>query len=93
MAKNFDKFNKFCNQYDLHADGIEEEVIQFLKGKFPKAFNAAKKDLLNDNGGDEEELPSPGSIYAYLSTTEDSKFFKLLEEWFKENYPDDELKQ
>ena len=43
MAKNFDKFNKFCNQYDLHADGIEEEVIQFLKGKFPKAFNSAKK--------------------------------------------------
>ena len=92
MTKNYDKFNKFCNQYDLHGDGIEEEVVEFLKGKFPKAYNDAKKDLMMDNGGDENEMPSPGSIYGYLSKTEDDKFFNELKNWFKKNYPDDELK-
>ena len=43
MGKNYDRFNNFCKKYDMHSDGIEEEVVEFLKGKFPKAYNGAKK--------------------------------------------------
>ena len=35
--------------YDMHADGIEEEVVEFLKVKFPKAYDG-KKDLMDANG-------------------------------------------
>ena len=43
MGKNYGKFNKFCKKYDIHSDGIEEEVVEFLKGKFPKAYDVLKK--------------------------------------------------
>ena len=43
MEKNYDKFNKFCKKYDMYSDGIEEEVVEFLRGKFPKAYEGAKK--------------------------------------------------
>jgi len=92
MSKDYDRFNKFCQNYDMHADGIEEEVIKFLKSKFPKAYDEAKKNLMDENGGDEEEMPSPGSIFAHLSNDEDDKFYSSVENWFKENYPGDELK-
>lgn len=41
MGKNYGKFNKFCKKYDIHSDDIEEEVVEFLKGKFPKAYDGA----------------------------------------------------
>ena len=91
MAKDYDRFNKFCEQYNMHADGIEEEVVEFLKVKFRKEYSNAKKDLMSENGGDEEEMPSPGSIYAHLANSEDDNFFSSVENWFKENYPGDEL--
>ena len=47
MSKDYTKFNEFCKNYDMHADGIEEEVVEFLKGKFPKAYDGAKKDLMD----------------------------------------------
>ena len=92
MSKDYDRYNKFTEKYDMHADGIEEEVVEFLKGKFPKAYKAAKKDLMSENGGDEEEMPSPGSIFANLSDNDDNEFYTSLENWFEENYPGDELK-
>ena len=75
----------------MHSDGIEEEVVEFLKGKFPKAYNGAKKDLMEANGGDEEEMPSPGSIFAHIDGSDDDNFFSMVEGWFKNNYPEDEL--
>jgi hypothetical protein len=92
MGKNYDQYNKFSKKYDMHADGIEVEVVEFLKGKFPKAYNGAKKDLMDENGGDEEEMPSPGSIFAYLTDAEDKEFYSSVENWFEKNYPGDELK-
>ena len=92
MSNDDAKFNKFCKKYDMYADGIEEEVVEFLKEKFPKAYNAAKKDLMDANGGDEEELPSPGSIFSHLSDDNKDEFYSLVENWFKEKFPGDELK-
>ena len=92
MSKDYDEFDKFCKKYDMYADGIEEEVVVFLKEKFPKAYNGAKKDLMDTNGGDEEELPSPGSIFAHISNDDKDEFYSSVENWFKENYPGDELK-
>jgi hypothetical protein len=92
MSKDYDKYNKFCENYDMYADGIEEEVVEFLKGKFSKAYNAAKKDLMDENGGDEEEMPSPGSLFAHLSNDEEDEFYSSVENWFEKNYPGDELK-
>ena len=91
MGKNYDRFNKFCKKYDMHSDGIEEEIVEFLKGKFPKAYNGAKKDLMDANGGDDDEIPSPGSIFAHLAETNDDNFYSSVEGWFKKNYPDEEL--
>lgn len=91
MVKKYDKFNKFCKKYDMYSDGIEEEVVEFLKGKFPKAYNGAKKDLMNTNNGDAEEIPSPGSIFAHLADSDEDNFYSSVEEWFKENYPGDNL--
>ena len=92
MSKDYDRYNKFCENYDMYADGIEEEVVELLKGKFSKAYNAAKKDLMDENGGDEEEMPSPGSLFAHLSNDEEDEFYSSVENWFKENFPGDELK-
>ena len=75
----------------MYSDGIEEEVVEFLKRKFPKAYNGAKKDLMDANNGDTEEVPSPGSIFAHLADTNDDNFYSSVEEWFKENYPGDNL--
>ncbi len=91
MTKNYEKFNKFCENYNIYGDGIEEEVLNFLKKKFPKAYNGAKKDLMEANGGDEEEMPSPGSIFAHIDSSDDDNFFSMVEGWFKKNYPEDEL--
>ena len=91
MGKNYDQFNKFCKKYDMHSDGIEEEVVEFLKGKFPKAYKGAKKDLMEANDGNEEEMPSPGSIFAQIDDSDDEIFYSSVEGWFKKNYPDDEL--
>ena len=38
MSKDYDRFNKFCEQYDMYADGTEEKVVEFLKGKFPEEY-------------------------------------------------------
>jgi len=92
MSKDYDRYNKFCENYDMYADGIEEEVVELLKGKFSKAYNAAKKDLMDENGGDEEEMPSPGSLFAHLSNDEEDEFYSSVENWFEKNYPGDELK-
>ena len=89
--KDLSKFNKFCEKYDLYGDGVEEEVVELLKSKFPKYFKAAKDDLMKDNGGDESEDPSPGSVFAYLPTNEDKKFFDAVEKLFKEKFSDDLL--
>ncbi len=91
MTKDHERFNKFCEQNDMYADGIEEEVVKFLKGKFPKAYNGAKKDLIEANDGDQEEMPSPGSIFTHIDDSDDDNFFSLIEGWFKKNYPEDEL--
>lgn len=91
MEKNYDKFNKFCKKYDMYSDGIEEEVVEFLRGKFPKAYEGAKKDLMDANDGNTDEIPSPGSIFAHLADTDDDNFYSSVEEWFKENYPSDDL--
>ena len=45
-----------------------------------------KKDLMEANGGDEEEMPSPGSIFAHIDSSDDDNFFDG-----KKNYPEDEL--
>ena len=89
MSKNFDQFTKFSKKFDMHADGVEEDVVAFLKEKFPKYYKAAKKDLMADNGGDEDEDPSPGSIYSYIPEAEDDKFFSSVEKLFKEKFPDE----
>ena len=44
---------------------------------------------MSENGGDEEEMPSPGSIFANLSDNDDNEFYRSLENWFEENYPGD----
>ena len=31
MSKDHERFNKFNETYDMYGDGIEEEVIKFLK--------------------------------------------------------------
>ena len=62
----------------MYADGIEEEVVEFLKGKFPKAYNGAKKDLIEANDGDQEEMPSPGSIFTHIDDSDDDNFFNRL---------------
>ena len=88
MTKNFDKFTKFSEKYDMAADGVEEDVVAFLKKKFPKAYKGAKKDIM-DGGGDKDEEPSPGSIYAHIPEAEDDKFFSSVEKLFKEKFPDE----
>ena len=47
---------------------------------------------MDANGGDEEELPSPGSIFSHLSNDNKDEFYSLVENWFKEKFPGDELK-
>ena len=31
MSKNFDQFTKFSKKFDMSADGVEEDVVAFLK--------------------------------------------------------------
>ena len=38
MTKNYDRFNKFNETYDMYGDGIEEKVVEFLRVKFPDAY-------------------------------------------------------
>ena len=89
MSKNFDKLTKFSKKFDMGADGVEEDVVSLLKEKFPKYYKAAKKDLMAANGGDEDENPSPDSIYAYIPESEDDKFFSSVEKLFKEKFSDE----
>ena len=76
------KFYKFCKKYDLYGDGIEEQIVLYLKNIFPKSYKKSQEHLIN-----EDELPSPYDIYGF--TSEDKKteedFFKVVEKWFKEN--------
>ena len=44
MAKDHDRFNKFCEKYDMYADGVEEDVVAFLKDKYPDAWKKALKE-------------------------------------------------
>ena len=91
MTKDYERFNKFCEQYDMHADGIEEEVVEFLKGKFPDEYKKALKEA--DDGISDfppEQSVSPSMIWGYIQN--DDEFFKSVENWFNENYPGDELK-
>ena len=66
-------------------------MVQFLKGKFPKAYDGAKKDFMDAKDGDIEEIASPGSIFAKIAEIDDDKFYLSIEEWFKKNYPGDNL--
>ena len=43
MSKDYDRYNKFTEKYDMHADGIEEEVVEFLKENFQKLITLLKK--------------------------------------------------
>ncbi len=90
MTKNYEKFNKFCENYNVYGDGIEEEVVNFLKKKFPKEYFKAKEDLINA-GATEDEVPSPGSIFSYLTKSDEDVFYSLVKKWFEKNYPKDEL--
>ena len=82
MSDRIKKFDKFCKKYDLYGDGIEEQIVLYLKNIFPKSYKKSQEHLIN-----EDELPSPYDIYGF--TSEDKKteedFFKVVEKWFKEN--------
>ena len=91
MAKDTDRFNKFCEQYDMYADGIEGEVVEFLKGAYPEAYKKSLKEAEgNESDFPPEESISPSMIWGYVEN--DDNFFSSVENWFNENYPDDELK-
>ena len=82
MSDRIKKFDNFCKKYDLYGDGIEEQIVLYLKNIFPKSYKKSLEHLIN-----EDELPSPYDIYGF--TSEDKKteedFFKVVEKWFKEN--------
>lgn len=82
MSDRIKKFDNFCKKYDLYGDGIEEQIVLYLKNIFPKSYKKSQEHLIN-----EDELPTPYDIYKL--TSEDKKteedFFKVVEKWFKEN--------
>ena len=45
MSKDTGRFNKFCEKYDMYADGVEKDVIAFLKDKYPDAWKKHLKKL------------------------------------------------
>jgi hypothetical protein len=90
MSKDYDRFNKFCEQYDMYADGTEEKVIEFLKGKFPEEYKKALEEA--DDGISDfppEQSVSPSMIWGYMQN--DDEFFESVENWFKETFPDEDF--
>ena len=49
MAKDHDRFNKFCETYDMYADYTEGKVVEFLKHKYPDAWDKALKEATEGN--------------------------------------------
>ena len=92
MGKDTKRFNKFCETYDMYADGIEEKVVEFLKGTYPEAYKKALKEAEGNEESDfsPEESISPSMIWGYVENDDD--FFSSVENWFKENYPGDDLR-
>ena len=95
MSKDYERFNKFNETYDMYGDGIEEEVIKFLKGRFPDAYKKALKEaeddpFIKESGNPAEGAIIPSMIWGYVE--DDDEFYSAVENWFKENYPGDELK-
>ena len=72
-----------------------EEVIKFLKGRFPDAYKKALKEaeddpFIKESGNPAEGAIIPSMIWGYVE--DDDEFYSAVENWFKENYPGDELK-
>jgi len=86
MAKDFNRFNKFNETYDMYADGIEEEVVKFLKNQYPDAYKKAIEEAKQEESDfPVEERVTPSMIWGYVE--DDDEFFSSLENWFKETYP------
>jgi len=62
MSDRINKFDNFCKKYDLYGDGIEEQIVLYLKNIFPKSYKKSQEHLIN-----EDELPSPYDIYGFTS--------------------------
>ena len=87
MNKDYDRFNKFNETYDMYADGIEEEVVSFLKSKYPNAYTQALEEAKEEESDfPVEERITPSMIWGYVK--DDDEFFLTLENWFKEKFND-----
>jgi hypothetical protein len=73
----------------MYADGVEEDVIAFLKDKYPDAWKKAVKEAEENNAGDfsAEESVIPSMIWSYVDDEDD--FFSSVENWFKEKFPEE----
>ena len=89
MSKDTGRFNKFCEKYDMYADGVEKDVIAFLKDKYPDAWKKALKEAEENNTGDfsAEESVIPSMIWGYVE--DDDDFFSSVENWFKKKFPEE----
>jgi hypothetical protein len=91
MTKNYDRFNKFNETYDMYGDGIEEKIIEFLRVRFPEAYEKAFKDAKEEESDfPTEERITPSMIWGYIK--DDDEFYLAVENWFKETYPDEDFK-
>lgn len=74
--------NKIYNSNGpFNATELEEELAQKLKESFEGAYKKAALDLIDP----ENEIPSPGSIAAYieeLPETEQSNALTIVNDWF-----------
>ena len=94
MTKDYERFNKFNETYDMYGDGTEEKVIEFLKERFPDAYKKALKEagddpFVKESGNSAEAAIIPSMIWGYVE--DDDEFYSAVENWFKETYPDEDF--
>jgi hypothetical protein len=90
MTKDYERFNKFNETYNMYGDGTEEKVIEFLKERFPDAYKKALKEA--DDGISDfppEQSVNPSMIWGYIQN--DDEFFESVENWFKKTFPDEDF--
>ena len=71
----------YNNNSPGNATALEEELAKKLKENFEDCYKNAANELNNP----EEEIPSPGTISAYiedLSEAEQTKALSIVNDWF-----------
>jgi hypothetical protein len=79
LQEFWDKIDEVTNKWDPELQ-LEEEVINHLQSIFPDEYEKAKKEMIENDGLDEDDQPTISAIGGEVSDQE--KFFEEYEGFY-----------